>query len=294
MWKGTRWVGVGLAWLLVLPAATGWAESPLGARRGEAIETAPDGSVNWGAGVVTAKGLGVPPPTAVSLAQAQALAVEAAEVLARRNLLALIKGVAIDSLRTVETAMIASSVTQERVSGFVRGAQVVETREFSDGRVEVTVAMRLTGEFADLVLPRPLAPSPTGAVTPPPAPQPSATTPERPPVIYTGLVVDARGLGVRPAIAPKIVSEAGQEIYGSAIVDRTWAVKEGMAGYSKDLIAAQANERVTDRPLTIKGVKADGPNRSDIVIRSADAQVLLGVAAHLSFLEKARVMIVVD
>jgi hypothetical protein len=113
-------------------------------------------------------------------------------------------------------------------------------------------------------------------------------------VIYTGLVVDARGLGARPAMAPRIVSEAGQEIYGSAVVDRAWAVKEGMAGYSKDLSAAQANERVADRPLTVRGLKSDGPNRSDIVIANPDAQVLLGAAQHLSFLEKARVVIVVD
>jgi hypothetical protein len=116
----------------------------------------------------------------------------------------------------------------------------------------------------------------------------------KPQVIYTGLVIDARGLNVRPAMAPRILSEAGQEIFGRAVVDKTWAVQQGMAGYLKDLAAAQASERVGERPLTVKGLRADGANRSDVVISNTDAGVLLGAAQHLSFLEKARVVIVVD
>ena len=48
------------------------------------------GAVNWQTGYVTAKGIGVPPPNSVSLAQARAMAVRAATVDARRNLLSVI------------------------------------------------------------------------------------------------------------------------------------------------------------------------------------------------------------
>jgi hypothetical protein len=106
--------------------------------------------------------------------------------------------------------------------------------------------------------------------------------------------VDARGLGVRPAIAPKIVNEDGKEVYGSAWISRDYAVREGMVGYLKDPIAAQTNPRVTDRPLMVKALRVSGDGRVDLMIANADAAMLHGVSQNLSFLEKCRVIILVD
>ena len=99
---------------------------------------------------------------------------------------------------------------------------------------------------------------------------------------------------MRPAMAPKVLDEKGQEVYGSAFVSREFAVQQGMSGYARDLTAAQSNTRVTNNPLTVKGLRTEGSGRSDIVIRSADAASLRGASEHLSFLKKCRVMIVVD
>jgi hypothetical protein len=111
---------------------------------------------------------------------------------------------------------------------------------------------------------------------------------------YTGLIIDARGTGVRPAMVPKIRNEEGREVYGSAFVNRQYAVEQGMVGYLKDVTAAQGNPRVTDRPLLVKALKTDGPNKTDLVISNSDAQVLHGMKENLTFLEKARVMVVLD
>jgi len=111
---------------------------------------------------------------------------------------------------------------------------------------------------------------------------------------YTGLIVDARGLGARPALAPRILNEKGEEVYGSSYVSREWAIKWGMAGYEKDVDAATANDRVTDQPLIAKGLRAEGPNRADIVISDQDAEKLHSMKENLSFLEKCRVIIVLD
>ena len=112
--------------------------------------------------------------------------------------------------------------------------------------------------------------------------------------IYTGLVVDARGLGVRPAMSPKIHSEDGKEIYGSATVNRQYAVQQGMVGYSKDLTAAQMNSRVTKQPLTVKATGVSGSANCDIVISDSDANRLSSAAENLTFLQKCRVMVVLD
>ena len=260
-----------------------------------------DGGVNWTTQVITAAAVGVAPPYAVSPEHGRALAITAGAVLARQELLALARGMAIDSRTTVQAAMVANSVTEARVSGVIRGAQVVQTRDLGGGAVEVTVAVPATGEFADLLLPRlPQAVPPAAVVTPGPAPAPAMPTPAPAPrptavaSVFTGLVIDARGLSVKPAMAPKVLSEGGQEVYGFSVVDRNWVIQQGMAGYAKDLPAAQAHSRVTDKPLTVKAVASSGTNKTDVVISNADAQLLLGSGPNLEFLGKARVMLVVD
>lgn len=258
-----------------------------------------EGGINWTTQVITASAVGVAPPYAVSVEHGRALAIQAGAVLARQELLAVARGMVIDSRTTVQAAMVANSVTEARVSGVIRGAQVVGTRDLGGGAVEVTVAIPATGEFADLLLPRPPQPVPPGGVvTPAPAPAPVVPTPAPRPTtvvaVFTGLVVDARGLGIKPAMAPKILSEGGQEVYGFSVVDRNWVIQQGMAGYAKDLPAAQAHSRVTDKPLTVKAVAAAGTNKTDVVISNTDAQLLLGAAQNLEFLGKARVMLVVD
>ncbi len=95
-------------------------------------------------------------------------------------------------------------------------------------------------------------------------------------------------------MVPKILNEDGKEVYGSAWVNRDYAVREGMVGYLKDPVAAQANPRVTDKPLMVKALKVSGDARVDLVVTNADAATLHGAAQNLSFLEKCRVIILVD
>jgi hypothetical protein len=95
-------------------------------------------------------------------------------------------------------------------------------------------------------------------------------------------------------MAPKILNEEGREVYGSAFVKREYAIRKGMAGYAKDLAAAQADPRVTNNPLTVKGLRASGSSKTDVVISNSDAAAIHSAASNLSFLSICRVMIVVD
>jgi len=78
------------------------------------------------------------------------------------------------------------------------------------------------------------------------------------------------------------------------IVERNYAVQQGMTGYARDLTAAQSNPRVTNNPLSVKGVKTEGAGAADIMISNADAQAIRAATDNLSFLKKCRVMIVLD
>jgi len=258
--------------------------------QGEVVQQFDQGSINWSTGKVVAVGIGAPPDKPANMAQARAMARRAAITVARRNLLEISQGVQVDSMTLVKDFTVKSDIIRTSVQGVVRNAQVIDTAYMSDGSVEVTMAMSLGGEFANVILP----PPPMGTEGPLPFPMPPAGTEMPSSQVFTGLVIDARGLGARPAMAPKIVDESGKEIYGSAMVNREFAVQQGMVGYAKDLSAAQGNSRVTDRPVTIKAVRTSGAAKCDVVISDSDAAKLTSAAENLSFLQKCRVMVVLD
>lgn len=108
----------------------------------------------------------------------------------------------------------------------------------------------------------------------------------------TGIVIDGRGLGLKPALLPKIMDPQGQEIYVGQVVPRTNAVEQGVAGYAKDVNAAANNFRVTDNPAIIRGLRASGAARTDIVLSQTDAQMLRELSNKGDFLQYCRVIIV--
>ncbi len=110
--------------------------------------------------------------------------------------------------------------------------------------------------------------------------------------VATGVVIDGRGLGLRPALLPRIIDPQGQEIYVGQVVTRTNAVEQGVAGYAKDVNAAKSNFRVTDNPAVLKGVQAAGTARTDVMVAQAGAQALRDLARKGDFLSNCRVIIV--
>ena len=111
---------------------------------------------------------------------------------------------------------------------------------------------------------------------------------------FTGLVVDARGLELYPTMAPRIYDENGLEVYGPAYVSREFAVQSGMVRYGNNLEVAIAGPRVAGNPLVVKGLRTTQPGHSDIVISNADASKIRASSAHLFFLKKCRVLVVVS
>jgi len=288
--------------MLVLPATEGFV-----AEWHELVQSVGTyGSINWSEGIIMATGVGSPPEKYYGKPQARPMALRAAQLDAYRRLLEVTRGVRVNAVTVVEDSMVASDMIRSQVDGMVKGAQVIKKEYLSDGTVEVTVAMSLRGGFAQLILPKDIKqvsevktilPAPHVPHEPPTVeevPTPALPEPTAAPAVFTGLVVDARGLSARPAMSPKILDERGQEVYGSAYVSREFAVQQGMAGYAKDLTASQTNPRVMDQPLTVKGLKTEGPGQSDMVISNADADTIWSASENLSFLKKCRVMIVLD
>ncbi|MBN1996506.1 hypothetical protein JW935_03065 [candidate division KSB1 bacterium] len=272
------------------------------------------GTVDWSNQMIRATGIGAPNPNMPETAQ-RAGAIEAAKRVALRNLLETVLGMNIDSETTVRNYVVENDVINTRVRGAVRNFTVIDTRYMSSGDIEVTVEMPITGVISDALLPQVMGGAPIAAGGVALCPVCGQPWPHGKPVpagvtlagasgaggaqpaaggAFTGLVVNAKGLGIRPAMAPKIVDENDQEVYGSKYVSREWAVQIGMVGYDKDVSKARANDRVTNNPLVVNGLRASGPNKADIVVSNADAANIRNAAATQNFLDKCKVMFIVD
>jgi hypothetical protein len=141
--------------------------------------------------------------------------------------------------------------------------------------------------------------------TPPPSIEPKAQTPTKAPakaeenldlkkLDYTGLIIDARKLGLRPALVPKVMNEKGELVYSSQSVGQQDIVRMGLVGYAKDVNAAARNQRVTADPVVVTGLNATGEKKTDVVISNRDAQVILTTAPYTGYLKNGRVMVVYD
>ncbi len=241
-------------------------------------------TIDWERQVVIVHSLGAP-NTSFPQPAWRTSALRAARQAAYRDLLEAVKGVAVTSTTTVENAMLTSDIIRSHVEGTVFDFRVLDTRYYETMDVGIIVEMPLTGALYDVLLPGD-AGGRTGAAPPP------AAEPARPSGAVSGLIVDASGLDVTPAMAPKIIDESGNEVYGTAEVLRQFALQQGVVGYHNNLAQARENERVAGNPLVVQALRTTGANGCDLIISNADAAQVRQAAGTRPFLNECRVMIV--
>jgi len=250
-----------------------------------------DNGINWSQRTVTGTGIGAPNPDAPNMAVKRAGAINAAKIVALRDLLATVKGMYLSSEQTAENYMMTSDVVKTQVEGIAKAFKVVgEPKYFEDGSVEVTVEMSLNGDLSDVFMKEtdfdeemPLVKEATYKL--------SDLVKE--PSVYTGIIIDCKAVQLRPALAPKIFNKSGEEIYGSANVSKDFAVQQGMIGYLKSVESAKENSRVTNNPLIINAIGVKGTNKADIIISDEDAAKIKELDAKLNFLKECRVIAII-
>lgn len=270
---------------------------------------------DWNASVITVEGMGVAPTYAYNNpVQARMLARRAAEADAYRQLLEVVKGVQVDAETTVENMMVQSDRITTRVSGLVQGARKVEEHALPEGGYVITMQLPLFGasnSVASTVMERPtkmeafppqvpsVAPSTSSIsvkvdVTPTvskiPTEQPkSISLPEgRAAGNFTGLIVDCRGLGLKPVMSPVIKNANGTPIYGYKNLDYDKVISSGMAGYTEDITNSP---RAGSNPLVVRAVSLENHNGNP-VISVADANRVLMENDATKFLDKTNVVFV--
>ena len=253
------------------PAASGWIE-PLEAAR-----------IDWTAARVIATAT---LPSDASTDGATPL--DAARQQARSNLATALMAVQVDARRRIGDLAEADAPLAARLAELTAAAQVIDETDPSQGPASATVALPMTGTLSQMVLPADLRE--VQPVQPVGAPVASVAPEGR----RTGLLVDARGTDLHPAMVLTIRDENGVEVFGPAFVSREFAVQSGMCAYLTDLEAARREARIGENPLLIKALRSAGPSRTELIVTRSDAAALHGVSAHLAFLRTCQVVVVLD
>ena len=259
----------------------------------EEIET---GTIDWARGVVQAKGISAPLKKATEKKSPNSpKAKSEAKNDARLKLLETVKRIKMDSQRSVGDMAAKNKTIMTQIKDMVYDAQEIEKHRkyMSDGSVEVLLQMNLHGGFTQLVLPDAIRQI-EGIKQINPGAKSTGIDTGLISEAFTGLLVDARNIDVRPALVFKILDENLEEVFGPAFVSREFVVQHGMAAYYANINAAKVDPRVAHRPLIVKALRTDWPSRSDIVISKADASKLKSASHHLLFLKEARVIILLS
>jgi hypothetical protein len=215
---------------------------------------------------------------------------------ARHNLLETIVSLRIDTrYRVIDIVENYPSVMSQLREMTNRAPEVDNLRRhLYDGTVEVWAEMKLNGGFSQLILPPEIRQIESIKQVMPGKNSTQLQTSSRSSQIYTGMVVDARGIQAIPVIAPRILDENLEEVFGPTYASREFAVQKGVARYTTNIGQAKFDPRVSDNPIVVKALKTIWPRRSDFIISNSDAAKLRSASEHLLFLRECRVIIVLD
>ncbi|WP_207262239.1 hypothetical protein [Desulfovibrio sp. Huiquan2017] len=229
------------------------------------------------------------------------LAVRKAVVQARKGLLDMVLSVRIDGHQTVGAFLSGDSDLAAQVRGLVQNSLYRGPGLF-DAAGTVLVSEKLRSQLAELILPNTIQfqssiPPRLSTATE----QGVADTPDNAPEEvgsgtrgYTGVVIDARGVKLTPALAPVVYDQDGVGAYGYFLVSRNNVVDKGMVAYAVDDNPKVLAERVGDRPLMVRALGAYGSWRTDVIIAASDARLVRAVVKAGPIAEGCRVVILVD
>ena len=261
-----------------------------------------NGSVNYGDRTIQAIGIGFIPENVINAGQARRAAMRIAKQDALRQLIEIVNGVNVTSETTVSGAMF-DDVIKTQVQGAIRGARRVgDPKYLSDTSVEVTYEVKMA-DISRVLLPM-AEKAPTlkfedvtvgGAATPEASSDQGSSADSGPTSGgVTGIIIDGKGLGLRPAMSPRIMNQSGSVVYGPGQYSRDYAASNGVVGYAKSLEQAKTDPRVQGNPLVIRGSSVSGSSAADLVVSNVDAGKIARADGSAGLLGNCRVMFVLD
>lgn len=252
---------------------------------------APAGQINWdkgsGADVVV---YGVGSPGEYTGSRGNMLARRAAVVDGYRALAEQVYGVQVNADSTIEKMAVENDTIRTNVSAVIKGAKIVDEGTYNDGSYWVKLSLPVYGDgsVAAAILPeayKDIATLPAQKVSRKDTALDKGEYREAKKSVYTGVVVDASGLGLECTMAPQIIDTNGRIIYGMENIDMDFAVKYGLVEYKTNLNAATGGgSRAGNNALVVKAKAVKGGSNSvnpvNVVVSPEDADRILLAATN--------------
>lgn len=257
------------------------------------------GTIAWGSGEVAVVRSLVTEEGGEAV-QLTPLSVRRAATSARKQMLDMIMSVRINAKRTVSAYISDDDELAARVRGVIQNSPMERPALFEDGG-DVRVFEAFRGKLAELILPTTIqfqSGIPPKLATS--MEQNLDYTSEAPEHVgdaansYSGVIIDARGLKVTPALVPVVYGQDGIGVYGAFLVSRASAINNGVVTYATTIDPAALKERVGPRPLTVKAQSAFGSWRTDIIVPTSMGLLVHETMRFGDAADNCRVVIVID
>ncbi len=195
----------------------------------------------WGEGKFEGKGT-----------KARQMARRAAIVEAQAHALEIVHDLRVDASKKVKD----DKDKTVKIKGLVKDAEVIDEKDMEkEGKYQVTIRVPLVGiRGISSVFLDEKVPTRKGEIK---------ETKEAKEDAYTGLIIDARGTGLKPAMFPQIEDEDGNIIYGPEMVDKQTVKEEGMASYA---IAEKDGSFLLDEKTLYIKARARGDHHGPAVL----------------------------
>lgn len=252
---------------------------------GDIIQETTDGAINWSRGIISAVGYASPEQDAY----AQRVAAAAG---ARANLLMVLKQMNIKRGISVEKGRLYGDINIQKIEGLLQGSFLGDFKHQPDGTPSISAYKTLTPELIRELLPAGYFAAENGETRY--APGASDALPASPDKAYTGLVIDAAGLGVVPSLGFSVTVDGTREtLYGISMVSRPMVIeRKGMAGYACSLEEAVKQARAGDHPLIVKATATSGQRKTDLSVSKKDAAAIYQANLEAGFLNDLKVVVV--
>lgn len=119
-------------------------------------------------------------------------------------------------------------------------------------------------------------------------------------LIYTGLVIDARGLEIKRGISPRVFSQSGQLVYAGVTATPEYLQEVGVVAYGQELTQdllsriQPAGSAITVSPLLIPALEVTGSTETSVIISDDDTAKILDALNTYDFLAHYAVIFLID
>lgn len=246
------------------------------------VQNFPDGEMDWATYDITCNGAGTYDKNLMP-SQFQLSAINAARDDASQKIFIVIKDLRFNSQMTVNEYLQQYPPIANLLGEYLHENKIVgRPRLMPDSTVELKVQYPLLGDPLNALLPE------SGSMLN----QAAYDSLIDEQLFFTGLVVDCRGIGLVYALCPRILAEAGGEVYSIDWADREYAADYGVVEYASS--DSDISERVGANPMKIIAEGPAVPGLCDVTISIGDAERLNSLREKPVIFGQCRVVFLIN